>query len=172
VGGGIHLYYRYPDGEITVGARIGEERYGIDYRGEGGYVVVPPSQHESGNWDKWNRYISDFTIFRNLPEPPEWILEEIKKIKKCGGEESLKNIAKGVKKGGRNNAAARVIGLLLKKFPEEEWGICWELFKGWNKNNNPPLPEKELELVFRSISFLERESRKKKFQKQKTTKEE
>ncbi|MBN2094250.1 MAG: bifunctional DNA primase/polymerase [Candidatus Zambryskibacteria bacterium] len=170
-GGGVHLYYRYPDGEITVGARIGEERHGIDYRGEGGYVVAPPSQHTTGKYYKWNKYIPDFTIFRNLPEPPKWILEEIKKIKKYGGEESIKNIAKGVKKGGRNNAAARVAGLLLSKFPEKDWPMCWEFLKGWNQNNNPPLPEDELQLVFRSISFLERKSRRER-QRKTITKEE
>ena len=163
-GGGVHLYYRYPEEEITVGARIGKERYGIDYRGEGGYVVAPPSQHATGNYYKWNKYIPDFSIFKNLPEPPEWIIKEIKDNRRIGGNRSLGEITKGVTQGGRNNAAARVIGSLLAKFPEEEWGICWELFKGWNKNNSPPLPEEELELVFRSISFLERESRKNKTQ--------
>jgi len=170
-GGGVHLYYRYPEGEITVGARIGEERHGIDYRGEGGYVVAPPSQHENGNCYKWNKYIPDFSIFLNLPEPPEWILKEIKQTKKSGGEGYLKNIAKGVNQGGRNNAAARVAGLLLAKFPEREWNMCWELLKGWNQNNNPPLPEEELRVVFKSISFLEKKNREKRYHKS-ITKEE
>ncbi len=164
-GGGVHLYYRYPEGEITVGARIGEETHGIDYRGEGGYVVAPPSQHENGNYYKWNKYIPDFSIFLNLPEPPEWIIKEIRKKRGNEEEQNLKGILTGVKEGSRNNAAARVIGLLLGKFPERDWAICWELIKGWNQNNCPPLPEEELKLVFKSISFLERNNRGNRYRK-------
>ena len=164
-GGGVHLYYKYPKEEITVGARIGEETYGIDYRGEGGYVVAPPSQHKNGNYYKWNKYIPDFSIFLDLPEPPKWIIKEIKKTQSSGSDKSLDVVTKGVNQGGRNNAAARVAGLLLSKFPEKEWGVCWELLKGWNQNNTPPLPENELKLVFKSISFLERKNRGERYRK-------
>jgi putative DNA primase/helicase len=46
-GGGRHLYYQHPGGEIPNSAgRIG---LGIDIRGDGGFVVAPPSNHASGN---------------------------------------------------------------------------------------------------------------------------
>ena len=42
-GGGIHLYFRYPRGrEIRNSA--GLLGPGLDVRGEGGYVAVPPSR--------------------------------------------------------------------------------------------------------------------------------
>jgi hypothetical protein len=42
-GGGIHIYFRYPEGaEIRNSA--GLLGSGLDVRGEGGYVVVPPSR--------------------------------------------------------------------------------------------------------------------------------
>jgi hypothetical protein len=45
-GGGIHLYFRYPrETEIRNGA--GLLGPGLDVRGEGGYVVVPPSRTQS-----------------------------------------------------------------------------------------------------------------------------
>jgi hypothetical protein len=42
--GGLHLYYRYPTGQRVPSSqsRIGA---GIDVRGDGGYVVLPPSLH-------------------------------------------------------------------------------------------------------------------------------
>jgi hypothetical protein len=44
-GGGIHVFFRYPAGE-TVRNSTGKLGPGLDIRGEGGYVVVPPSRTE------------------------------------------------------------------------------------------------------------------------------
>jgi hypothetical protein len=42
-GGGMHVFFRYPAGEVVRNStgRLGP---GLDVRGEGGYVVVPPSR--------------------------------------------------------------------------------------------------------------------------------
>jgi hypothetical protein len=45
-GGGYHLYYLHPGFEVRNRAGF---RPGMDVRGDGGYVVAPPSIHESGN---------------------------------------------------------------------------------------------------------------------------
>ncbi len=51
-GGGLHLYFRYPSERI--GNSVGKLAPGIDIRGDGGYVVAPPSNHASGD-----RYCED-----------------------------------------------------------------------------------------------------------------
>ena len=51
-GGGAHIYYRHPAGE-TIGNRVRLLSRQIDLRGEGGYVVAPPSQHPSGGFYQW-----------------------------------------------------------------------------------------------------------------------
>lgn len=44
---GVHYYFRCPEGtEIKNRAKIGGEQ--IDVRGDGGYVIAPPSIHPSG----------------------------------------------------------------------------------------------------------------------------
>ena len=52
-GGGVHAYFHYPsEQKISIGASVLGP--GIDHRGNGGYVVAPPSNHASGNpyfWD-------------------------------------------------------------------------------------------------------------------------
>jgi hypothetical protein len=52
-GGGIHFYFRFPeDAEIRndVGRKLGP---GIDVRGEGGYVLLPPSVHAKRRAYEW-----------------------------------------------------------------------------------------------------------------------
>jgi Bifunctional DNA primase/polymerase, N-terminal len=55
--GGMHLYYSEP--ELPVGNSAGRlpgaelELPGVDLRGEGGYVVAPPSLHVSGSSYRW-----------------------------------------------------------------------------------------------------------------------
>src|SRR3546814_8370338 len=46
-GGGRHLYLRHPGGVVRndAGRKLGA---GIDIRGDGGYVLAPPSRHVSG----------------------------------------------------------------------------------------------------------------------------
>jgi hypothetical protein len=66
--GGFHLWYRAegPGVRNTTGNRAGLAA-GIDTRGEGGYVLAPPSNHESGR-----RYVGD-----DLPiaDAPSWLLD-------------------------------------------------------------------------------------------------
>ena len=45
-GGGIHLFFRYPRG-TEIRNSTGLLGPGLDVRGEGGYVVVPPSRTQS-----------------------------------------------------------------------------------------------------------------------------
>ena len=61
-GGGFHLFFTAPLFEL--GNSAGRIAPGIDTRGDGGYVVVPPSVHESGDRYEWTQWIQP----RHLPE--------------------------------------------------------------------------------------------------------
>jgi putative DNA primase/helicase len=65
-GGGMHLYLKYPPGS-GIRNSAGKVGLGLDVRGEGGYVVAPPSRTDKGPYASLDR----------LPraEPPEWLLE-------------------------------------------------------------------------------------------------
>lgn len=56
-GGGVHLFYTTKDAELgnSAGRLPGfdGELPGIDLRGNGGYVVAPPSMHRSGHRYEW-----------------------------------------------------------------------------------------------------------------------
>jgi bifunctional DNA primase/polymerase-like protein len=44
--GGLHIYFKYPDDGTVIPNSSGRVGLGIDVRGEGGYVLVPPSTTE------------------------------------------------------------------------------------------------------------------------------
>ena len=50
--GGYHLFYAYPQGvgRISNRVRIFE---GADLRADGGFIVLPPTRHASGNRYGW-----------------------------------------------------------------------------------------------------------------------
>ena len=48
--GGYHLYYQYDGTDIKNRAGILD---GVDVRGEGGYVIAPPSMHPNGTEYQW-----------------------------------------------------------------------------------------------------------------------
>lgn len=69
-GGGVHRIYAHPGKTVRNSAgRVGK---GLDVRGDGGYIVAPPSQHASGFRYAWreNRHPDD-----TPPAPmPDWLL--------------------------------------------------------------------------------------------------
>ena len=68
--GGRHYFFKAPDDvEIITGKNtLGE---GIDTRGEGGFVVVAPSNHKSGNHYNLNGHAEDPFI----EQSPDWLRE-------------------------------------------------------------------------------------------------
>ena len=69
--GGRHLYFAHPGGVIRndAGRRLGP---GLDIRGDGGYVIAPPSRHTSGTSYRWDG------PDRHLPDPPDWLLDRLR----------------------------------------------------------------------------------------------
>lgn len=62
----MHLYFAHPGGTIRNSA--GALGPGLDVRGDGGYVIAPPSAHASGTPYRWGPV-------RTLAPPPSWLVE-------------------------------------------------------------------------------------------------
>jgi len=72
-GGGLHAYFTYPEGANIGCSSIGIE--GIDTRGNGGNIVLPPSIHPNGGVYKWHLPLED----RDLPPLPDAVVARLDK---------------------------------------------------------------------------------------------
>jgi Bifunctional DNA primase/polymerase, N-terminal/Primase C terminal 1 (PriCT-1)/AAA domain len=68
-GGGRHLLFAHP--EFSVPSRCGALGPGLDVRGDGGYIVVPPSRHRSGRLYEWEASSHPDEV--PLSTPPAWL---------------------------------------------------------------------------------------------------
>lgn len=67
-GGGRHLYFQHPGGHIPNSAQLGGLS-GLDVRADGGYIVAPPSLHQSGQRYTWEESLHP------LEALPGWLCE-------------------------------------------------------------------------------------------------
>jgi hypothetical protein len=151
-GGGEHILFRHPGGTIRNSA--GQLGSGLDVRGDGGYIVAPPSRHKSGNYYA----LSDGQPFNTpLAQPPEWLLSLLRQ----GGATAAKHgpnpisqvVQEQVPEGQRNTTIARVAGHLLAKRVDPH--ICLDLLLAFNATRCvPPLDEKEVARTVASIDRL------------------
>lgn len=67
--GGLHLFFNHPGRRIPNStSKVGK---GIDVRGDGGYVVAPPSLHASGQRYAWR---DEAGINSPIADAPDWLL--------------------------------------------------------------------------------------------------
>ncbi|HLI78147.1 MAG TPA: bifunctional DNA primase/polymerase, partial [Acidobacteriaceae bacterium] len=149
-GRGEHRYYRHPGREVrNFAGRV----QGLDLRGDGGYVVAPPSLHPSGRRYEWALSPQDAPP----SEMPAWLLEMATGPGEAPKDEPdwIDRAWQGFSEGQRNEAAARLAGHYLRLGMSERETL--HILEGWNRANRPPLEAKELSSVVRSISRRERE---------------
>ncbi len=136
-GNGIHLYYRAKGVRSKVLAR------GIDLKGDGSYVVAPPSLHRAGRRYQW------LTDQEPIDLPP-WVLSQPQErpTVEPGGAWVAELLSRHIEPGSRNTTLTRVVGYLRNVLPEP---ITLEIARLWNKQWPEPLPERELQGIVAGI---------------------
>ena len=140
-GGGLHYYFSAPDLKLRNRTNI---LSGIDFRGENGYVVAPPSMHASGKQYKWRS--NPFKNKTPLPSMPNWLIDLI-------SHEPLK-LEKSINsfgEGSRNSTLTSIGGLLRRH------GLNSEIISTILQTTNstacvPPLTSQEVDKISQSVS--------------------
>ena len=142
--GGYHLFYRYPQGVGRIGNAVNLIE-GVDLRADGGFIVLPPTIHPTGNKYKWINE-GDMGTF------PLDLLKNRKDRSDENSETWLKETLKGVMSGGRNNAAAKLAGYFFSK--SLNFDVVSGILTDWNMKNDPPLNQEELMTTINSVYKL------------------
>ena len=140
-GGGKHLYFS-PDSRIRNGAKLCGQP--IDVRGQGGYVLTPPSGHESGGLYQWERPATKY----DLAPAPDWLIDMVTTGPATGNGAATMTMLgdfttqPGAGKGQRNDILCKLVGGYLR-----EHGTTAKLFDlavAWGNRCSPPMPETQV----------------------------
>jgi hypothetical protein len=151
--GGFHYCFYYTgEEELKNKTNI---RDGIDFRGDGGYIVVEPSMHASGKiyeWesmeDVWHKYIEDM---------PEWLVDVLLEDKKSKNKSKIKSNKPDIHRlssnpivvGARNDTLFK-LGCSLRENGNNE-SIILAALKGINQTLPEPLDDTEIQYLAANI---------------------
>lgn len=147
--GGTHYYFKPADGQRTPNTTGGTARAlakGLDTKGDGGYIIAPPSQHENGNYYEWINDIPPAT----LPEPLWQALLNAMGDNVKAQSDTAPKPNHPIEEGSRNDSLYR-LGCSMQSRGIVDRGI-WEALKAHNQEVcDPPIEEAELRRIYQSI---------------------
>jgi hypothetical protein len=141
-GGGYHLFFNEPDTKVSNRANI---LPGLDVRGDGGYIVAPPSFHKSGVQYRWIKEFSESPI----NDAPQWLLNL--SIAKEASSSFFDFPQGSISEGGRNNFLTREAGKLRRNGVEFN-ELSLELRRINEAQCLPPLPDEEVMAICASVA--------------------
>lgn len=149
--GGYHIYYR-SDEKIKNTTNLYP---GVDIRGEGGYVIAPPSIHQNGNYYQWELDPNDIDIHFADQQVMSFISGPGKEPK---NDKKAKFTLPGkIAKGTRNDTLYRYgCSLQAKGYSDDE--ILNKLEEA-NMLCDIPLKDEELTTIYNSVLEKEKGSR-------------
>jgi hypothetical protein len=158
-GGGRHFYFRYPEG-LSLGNKNSLVP-GIDIRGEGGYVVGPPSQHASGQRYRW-----ETPADAPIADAPTWLLRGIADRESlavttptAGTSGTVLRVqasptdlsgAPGVPEGQRHARLCQLVGIHLAR--GETADVVEIAALAWGARCDPPMDGAEVNRTVRSLA--------------------
>ncbi len=148
-GGGWHFYFAHPSFLIRNRAGLAQ---GIDLRGDGGYIVAPPSIHPGGRPYAWAAGRGPDEV--DLAPFPRWLAAPLRGARAGRSLSQWRELVReGVTEGERNSTIASLTGHLL--WHNVDPSIALELMLAWNRMRcHPPLSDEEVAAVVTSITRL------------------
>ena len=153
-GKGRHLYFRWPQGTEIRNSQLREDLPAFEWRGEGGYVLAPPSVHPSGRRYAWSVDSAD-----SFADAPDWLLNLVT-AKTSNAPASYTPeawrsfINEPVDGSRRGNAIARLYGLLVRHFLDPV--LALDTVRMFNELRcKPPLDDAEVVRIANDIANRE-----------------
>lgn len=154
-GGGAHYCFK---STAAVRCSAGKLGTGLDVRGDGGYVIVPPSSHKSGRRYEWCNPPDEVEV----APMPAWLLGLLTEPRAAAARpvsEWRALAAGGAELGRRNDSCAKLAGHLLARQVDPH--VVLELVVGWDQTRNrPPLGRYEVQRTVASIARAEARRRR------------
>jgi hypothetical protein len=153
-GNGRQLYYKYPGARVR--NSVGAIAPGIDIRGDGGFVVAPPSIHPNGR-----RYAWSIDSANVVATAPQWLIDAVT-APASGNSSSValpasewRDILQSqIADGTRNHTITRITGHLLVRRIDPI--VTLAIVQSLNLTHCvPPLPAEEVEAIVASICARE-----------------
>jgi len=151
--GGLHLIYAWPETEIIRNS-AGKLGAGIDVRGEGGYIIAPPSLHRNGTRYLW----TGLDDALDVAQAPAWLLALL--VEPAAPTRSTSNSLSGrvlvsgdgsIPDGERNSTLTGKAGILRRYgFSEDEILAALERMNA--DRCKPPLPDEEVSRIAKSVA--------------------
>ena len=124
---------------------------GIDVRGDGGYVLAPPSIHPTGRRYEWS-----VDCASSLAEAPAWLLSlSANGVTLALPPEAWRElVANGAVEGTRDCTITKLAGHLLRRRIDPF--VALELLQSWNATRCvPPLLAADIERIVASVASRE-----------------
>jgi hypothetical protein len=144
-GRGCHFYFRYPE-DALIRNSAGKLGPGLDIRGDGGYVLVPPSVHPSGADYQWMHEVA-------VAPAPDWLVERLKAHSPSTSAPGS-NGNNAITEGQRNASLASLAGT-MRRCGMSPGAVQAGLLVENTERCKPPLPEWEVQAIARSVARYE-----------------
>jgi hypothetical protein len=142
---GSHLYFSWPEG-AAIRNSAGKIASGLDIRGDGGYVIIPPSVHPSGETYRWLRE----SEHKLISPAPDWLVATI--LDAPPKANFVPTSASGViPTGCRNQTLTSLAGTMRRRGMTTE--AIAAAIQAQNKGScDPPLEGAEVDAIVRSVA--------------------
>lgn len=147
--GGLHMLYRI-DGEVRCSAN---PKLGVDVRGDGGYIVAPPSIHPNGTQYAWERDPREHEIAAADGNVMAFV--EFVQGKKDDESNKALSVPREIESGGRNNTLFKMACSLQSKGLSNSAILAAVMAENAEKCN-PPLSNNEVRRLVESALTKEK----------------
>ena len=145
---GWHLYFRMPPGG-DIRNSAGKVAIGVDVRGTGGYVVLPPSPHPTGSSYEWVAGRAPGEV--PVAEAPQWLLDLVQGTGQNGRAPIAPLLPHQIHEGARNSTLTSFAGSMRRRGASQE-AILAAIEAENTLRCSPPLCDDELRQIAMSVA--------------------